>query len=284
MTDETATPGVPRDHYPPGVPCWIDLAVADVDAAIAFYGGLFGWVFEDRLPPGSDARYCIARLDGLVVAGLATPDAAPTDGWTMYVAVEGADVAARAVLDAGGRVLVDPTDVPHAGRFAVCADPSGALFSVWQPRARTGVELVNAPGSWNFSDLTTPDPTGAAAFYGAVFGWEVRSIEVGSFQASLWVLPGYGDFLATIDPDLRRRHAEEGVPDGFADAVAWMAEGAEARWGTTFAVDDADGVAARAARLGGRVVAEPTDAGPTRTAVVADPWGTTFTVSHYRPE
>jgi uncharacterized protein len=284
QTDHTTTEAViRRTHYPAGVPCWIDLAVADVDAAIAFYAGLFGWEFEDRLPPDADARYCIARRDGMVVGGLGTPDAAPTDGWAMYVAVESADVAARAVLDAGGRVLFDPTDVPHAGRYAVCGDPSGALFSVWEAGGRPGAELVNAPGSWNFSDLTTPDPSGAAAFYGAVFGWEARTMDLGPFQATLLILPGYSDFLASIDPDVRRRHAEEALPEGFSDAVAWMAQGDDVRWGTTFAVDDTDGVAARAARLGGRVVDEPADVGPTRMAVVTDPWGTPFTVSHYQP-
>jgi predicted enzyme related to lactoylglutathione lyase len=39
-----------RDWYPAGVPCWIDTAQPDPDAAAAFYGGLFGWEFEDGMP------------------------------------------------------------------------------------------------------------------------------------------------------------------------------------------------------------------------------------------
>lgn len=50
MTDQT-----PRT-YPQGVPSWIDGRHPDPDAAQAFYGGLFGWDFEERLPPGAPAR------------------------------------------------------------------------------------------------------------------------------------------------------------------------------------------------------------------------------------
>ena len=42
--DETRT-------YPEGVPSWIDIEQPDLDAAQAFYGGLFGWTFEPRPPP-----------------------------------------------------------------------------------------------------------------------------------------------------------------------------------------------------------------------------------------
>ena len=42
--DETRT-------YPEGVPSWIDIEQPDLDAAQAFYGGLFGWTFEPATPP-----------------------------------------------------------------------------------------------------------------------------------------------------------------------------------------------------------------------------------------
>ena len=53
-----------REGFPAGVPAWIDSAQPDVDAAIAFYGGLFGWQFDDRAPSDSDDRYVVASLDG----------------------------------------------------------------------------------------------------------------------------------------------------------------------------------------------------------------------------
>jgi hypothetical protein len=50
-----------RDGYMPGVPCWVDASEPDPQAAVDFYGGLFGWEFEEALPPGSEGKYLIAR-------------------------------------------------------------------------------------------------------------------------------------------------------------------------------------------------------------------------------
>ena len=48
-----------------------------------------------------------------------------------------------------------------------------------RPRDNRGAELVNAPGSWNFSELNVRDTKEASAFYGAVFGWLSDSLEMG---------------------------------------------------------------------------------------------------------
>ncbi len=50
-----------RDGYIPGVPCWVDASEPDPEAAVAFYEGLFGWEFEDVMPPASEGPYFIAR-------------------------------------------------------------------------------------------------------------------------------------------------------------------------------------------------------------------------------
>ena len=48
-----------RSGYPAGVPCWVDIVQPDLDATMAFYGGLFGWSFEVRTP---EARRAALRL------------------------------------------------------------------------------------------------------------------------------------------------------------------------------------------------------------------------------
>ena len=53
-----------RDGYPPGVPCWVDMAPPDPRAAVAFYRDLFGWQFEDRTPAGSDRLNLVAQVGG----------------------------------------------------------------------------------------------------------------------------------------------------------------------------------------------------------------------------
>ena len=60
-----------RDGYMPGVPCWIDTSQPDPEGAVDFYSGLFGWEFEDAMPPGSAGKYLIARLRGGDVAAVA---------------------------------------------------------------------------------------------------------------------------------------------------------------------------------------------------------------------
>jgi len=45
-----------RDGYIPGVPCWIDTSQPDPEAAVGFYTDLFGWEFEDVMPPDSPGK------------------------------------------------------------------------------------------------------------------------------------------------------------------------------------------------------------------------------------
>ncbi|HEU4979346.1 MAG TPA: VOC family protein [Solirubrobacteraceae bacterium] len=277
-----------QDRYIPGVPCWIDTAQPDPDRAIAFYGALFGWDFEDVMPPDSPGRYAMARIRGGDVAAVASqPEGAPPGAaWNTYVWVTDADETAAKVRAAGGSVIAEPMDVMEAGRMAVFADPAGAVFSVWQPGRHRGAAVVNEHGSLNFNELRTPDVDGARAFYGAVFGWEV--LEVGG--GLMWALPAYGDFLEQRTPGMRARMAEMGAPERFEEVVASVrpiaaGEGdVTPHWGVTFAVDDADAIAARATELGGRVLAEPFDAPWVRMAVIADPQGATFTASKFVPE
>ena len=122
----------PRETYPPGVTCFIDTEREDVDAAAAFYGGLFGWSFDDVTPPGQP-RFVMAKVDGLTVAGIGAPfEGTSGPVWNTYVSVADADAMVGKVEAAGGTVVAAPFDVGPAGRMAVFADPEGAHFRVWQ--------------------------------------------------------------------------------------------------------------------------------------------------------
>ena len=278
-----------RDGYLPGVPCWVDTSQPDPEAAVAFYGGLFGWDFEDAMPPDSPGRYFIARLRGGAVAAVGSqPEGGPpTAIWNTYVWVQSADDAASKVKDAGGGVVMDPFDVMDAGRMAVFTDPEGAAFCVWQAKEHKGARIVNEPGSLNFNGLSTRNADGAKSFYGSVFGWETLGLGGG---AEMWRLAGYGDFLAQSDPGLRERMGQSGAPEGFEDVVAALnpigddEPDVPAHWSVTFAVDDADATADRATELGGQVVVPPFDAPWVRMTVITDPQGATFTASKFVPE
>ena len=278
-----------RDGYIPGVPCWIDTSQPDPKAAVSFYGGLFGWEFEDVMPPGSEGEYFIARLGGRMAAAVGSiPEAAPQMAmWNTYIWVDSADDTASKVADAGGTALMEPFDVMDAGRMAVFADPEGAVFCVWQAKENKGAQVVNEAGSLNFNGLNTRDVEGAKRFYGSVFGWQTLALGGG---AEMWTLPGYGDHLEESNPDLRKQMAEGGAPTGFEDVVASINPLSDdqpdvpVHWNVTFAVDDADATAAKATELGGKVMVPPFDAPWVRMTVLADPQGASFIASKFVPE
>jgi uncharacterized protein len=278
-----------RDGYIQGVPCWVDTSQPDAEAAAEFYRGLFGWELEDVMPPGSDAKYFMARIRGGDVAavGSSTEGAPPVATWSTYIWVNDADEIATKVRDAGGTVVQEPFDVMDAGRMAVFADPEGAVFSVWQAKDQKGAQVVNEHGALNFNGLGTRDVEGAKAFYGAVFGWQTMTVGGGN---EMWTLPGYGDHLEERTPGLREMVTQMGGPPGFEDVVASInpipddEPDVPAHWSVTFGTDDADATAAKAAELGGKVVVPPFDAPWVRMTLIADPGGATVIASQFVPE
>jgi len=278
-----------RDGYIAGVPCWIDTSQPDPKAAADFYGNLFGWELEDVMPPDAPGEYFMARIRGMDVAAVGSiPEGAPQmASWNTYIWVDSADETAARARDAGGTVVMEPFDVMDAGRMAVIADPEGAVFMVWEPNQHKGSQVVNEHGSNNFNNLNTRDLEAAKDFYGAVFGWKTLELDRG---AVMWALPGYGDHLEELSPGLRKGMEEMGAPRGFEDVVAGInlirpdQPDTPAHWGLTFAVDDADEIAAKATELGGTVVMPPFDAPWVRMAVIADPQGATFVASKFVPE
>jgi predicted enzyme related to lactoylglutathione lyase len=267
-----------RNDYAPGVPCWVDTAQQDPDAARRFYEELFGWesVGPGAVPGDPPGRYFVARLRGRDVAGISSQpgDGAPPDPvWSTYIYVDSADDATEQVKRAGGAIVVAPFDALPAGRMAVVTDPAGATFCLWEPKDRKGAQLVNEAGAWSISILNTPDPESAKAFYGAVFGWETDPAEPSESDITLFRLPGYvggepqqpvpRDVIAAMTP-------ARGTPSA-GDATA--------QWSVNFWVGDADGTADKAADLGGAIVVAPFDTPAFRNAILADPAGAVFSVS-----
>ena len=266
-----------RETYPAGVPCWIETLQRDVDAALDFYGSLFGWDFGSpaHMPGAATGRYFVARLEGRAVAGIGslTDDRrGPRSIWLTHVRVERVDAAADRAREAGGTLLDGPLDALPAGRLAVLADQAGAQFAVWEAGAREGSQLINVPGAWDLSSLRTSDLEGSNEFYGSMFGWRPE-LFAGSGRVTLWRLPGYVG-----------GQPGQGAP---RDTVAVMtplggpsSAGADnPHWSVDFYCDDADDIAARTAGLGGTVIVPPYDNPGFRAAVLADPQGATFTVS-----
>lgn len=253
------------DSYEPGTPSWVDLGSPDPAAAADFYSGLFGWEILDQGPEAGGYR--MAFLRDRPVAGLGPqqqPDIPPY--WTTYLSVTDADAVTKGVREAGGQVFLEPMDVLDVGRMAMFADPTGASFAVWQPRAHTGAGLVREPGTMCWHELTTRKPEAAKAFYPAVLGWSVQDREMPGLNCPYteWQLGGHA--IAGMMP----------MDD------SWPAH-VPAHWMVYFAVPDTDAAAARAEQLGGTVPVPPTDIPPGRFAVLNDPHGAVFSVIAMHP-
>ena len=115
----------------PGAPIWNELTSPDVPKATAFYADVLGVDWEDV--PMPDMTYTTMKVDGRMVAGAMPPMAeAIPPHWNVYFNTESVDETVAQALELGGKVLLDPFDVPDVGRMAFLADPQGGMFALMQ--------------------------------------------------------------------------------------------------------------------------------------------------------
>ncbi len=247
------------DKHSAGSFCWIELATTDQNAAKNFYTNLFGWTVTDN-PMGPGDFYSIFALKGReAAAGYTLRKDQLARGvpvhWSLYIAVDNADQTAAKAAQAGAQILVAPFDVMDAGRMAVIHDPTGAVFSIWQPKKTAGIGITGEPGAFCWADLGTPDPGRASKFYSSVFGWK---LEKGEKDPSGYLhIQNGSQFIGGIPP-----HHNPKMPP---------------HWLIYFMVADVAASAAKVAQLGGKTLMPPEAMEGVGTwAIVADPQGAVF--------
>jgi uncharacterized protein len=246
--------------WPDGTPCWVDLGARDIQQAVSFYSGTFGWDVRPGAPEAGG--YSMATLGGRNVAGIGPnigqPDA--PSAWAIYFASSDADAAAARITSAGGRVVLGPVDVMDAGRMVVAADVTGALFGIWQGGAHTGAQLANTPGAFTWSEHMSRDFEGAKAFYAAVFGYEYGDMSTDGFSYATLLING------------------QQVVGGIGSPPADQWDSQSAFWAVYFGTADTDKSVELAVGHGGRVIRPATDSPYGRMAVVADNQGAVFSL------
>jgi hypothetical protein len=176
--------------------------------------------------------------------------------WNLYISVVGADAISKRAGECGGTLFCPAFDISTHGRMAVVADPTGAVFSVWEPKDHPGIGVHGQHASFCRADLSTPDPARAAEFYKDVFGWSMQPGDDGY----LHIING-AEYIGGIPPASRR--APHQPP----------------HWLIYFQVDDCDAATAQAKELGANVHAGPmTVERVGRIAVLADPQGAVFSL------
>ncbi|BCK67247.1 VOC family protein [Streptomyces platensis] len=252
--------------YQPGTPCWIDLAAPDQQAAIDFYAQVFGWTGE--IGPPETGGYAVCELNGKPVAGIMAAvemggQPAPPTVWTTYLAAADADATSEAVRGADGTVLMPVMDVMTLGRMCIAADPTGAVFGIWQPRDFPGAGIVNEHGALIWNELNTTDPSAAAAFYKSALGIESAPMEGADNYYSLQV--------------------NDRPVGGMQPMSEQMPADTPSHWLAYFSVADADATVEKVTAAGGAALQRPFDMIAGRMAVVSDPQGATFAVITPKP-
>lgn len=219
---------------------WYELLTTDPAAARGFYTEVVGWAARDSGMPGVD--YTILSAGDAMVAGLMAqpPGAAGTPpGWLGYVQVADVDASAARATSLGGSVHMPPHDIPSVGRFAVIADPQGAVLALFRPDGEGTRPDMMAPGSFGWNELMATDMPAVWPFYEAMFGWTKReAMDMGPM--------GTYQIFATNDVacgGMMTRPA--GAPGPF--------------WTYYIAVPDIDAAMARATASGAKVLMGPTE-------------------------
>ena len=114
---------------------WNELAAADDDRAIDFYGRHFGWRQEGAMDMGEMGQYrFLYRGDTMIGAVSPKPPQMPQAAWTFYFGVDDIGRAAKALANEGGRIVMGPMEIP-GGEYSLDAfDPQGAHFGLVGPR------------------------------------------------------------------------------------------------------------------------------------------------------
>ena len=165
---------------------WYDVMTTDTKAAAKFYSDVIGWSTQEH-PMADGGSYTVFSKGPTMVAGLmAIPDEMRAQGvapcWSGYVSTDDVDAEVKRVAAAGGAIKRPPTDIPNVGRFAVVADPGGAVFLLFKPNSTEEPKPVApmTPGHIGWHELMAGDLDREFKFYSGLFGWtKDRAVDMG---------------------------------------------------------------------------------------------------------
>jgi uncharacterized protein len=243
---------------------WYELLTTDPKAAITFYSDVVGW--KNQPFEGSDYTMWVGSqgpLGGVTLLPETAKQMGAPPYWQANVEVANVDETVAKVKQLGGQVYVTE-DVPNVGRFAVIADPQGAVIAVFTPASDMKSHDVAQPGEFSWHELYTTDHEAAFSFYQQIAGWErLGEFDMGAMgKYLLWGRGGkqLGGMM-TKPKDMK-------TPDGRDVPPSWMF------YVTT---GDLDAALERAKTGGARVLNGPMDVpGGQRIVQLMDPQGAAF--------
>jgi hypothetical protein len=241
---------------------WYELMTTDTKAAETFYDDVVGWTSGDSGMP--DANYTLFKTNGMRVAGLMTlpEDALKMNvppAWIGYIGVDNVDAAAKKLAKLGGTVHRQPDDIPGVGRFAVVADPHGAVFALFGTDDGEMPDIKQMDlGNIGWNELMAGDLAADFPFYQEMFGWKQ---DEGLDMGDMGIYQLFSHDGAQIGGMMTKPAAVPAPP----------------YWGFYFNVDTLDAAIARSAAKGGTVVNGPMEVpGGAWVVNCVDPQGAYF--------
>jgi len=249
---------------------WHELMTTDTKSAAALFTKVVGWKTQswDQNP-----SYTMFVFNKRPMAGLMLlPEEAKAMGarphWLSYIGTPDVDATAREAAALGATILKQPTDIPTVGRFAVLADPQGAMFAAFTPTPTEAPPADGTPavGDFSWHELSTSDWRAAFNFYQRLFGWEkTESMEMGPEMGTYQM---YGWKGQTLGGMFNKSKNMPGPP-------SWIAY---------IQVADAKKAAKTVATLGGQIVNGPMEVpGGSWIAQGLDLQGAMFAVHSAKP-
>ena len=176
--------------------------------------------------------------------------------WNLYVFADDVDKTVAKAVELGAQAIVPGMDLPN-GRMAVLADPTGAMFNLWQSDEMPGWKVRDEHGSFSWAELGTRDKDRAQTFYNDVFGWtfETTGEEMG--------------FYTLISKDGKQ----------IGGMMVPPSDDTPPNWLSYIEVSDAEAAANAAREGGGQVIVDPMPIPDVGTfGVLADPQGAALAV------
>lgn len=244
---------------------WHEHLTPDTQRSTAFYGEVIGW----KTQPFGDGGYQMwvteqGPMGGVMALPPEAQQAGAPGSWMGHVQVADVDATVERAVGLGGKLCHGPADIPTVGRFAVLADPQGAVLSVFKPAGDMTLHDLAREGEIGWNELVTSDDAAALAFYGELLGWKVQS---------------------TMDMGPMGTYSLFGVGETMLGGIMKTPPGAPLppTWFFYANTTDLEAAMARVTSHGGQVINGPQDVPGGRIAQIMDPVGAAFALHQATP-
>jgi len=241
---------------PAGTPTWLDLTSPDSESARKFYNAILGWEYDIGAP--EFGGYTTARLGSRSTVGIVGdhPDnVTQPSSWLLYFATHQIEADVARAVTLGAKVLSPVMVVGQFGSMAICEDPTGAKFGLWQADHHIGFQVSDEPGSAAWYELYSTNAQLACDFYTALL------------SATADPMPGELEYYVLKHGDAMLGGIMQILP-------AWGPM--PSQWVTYFAVANIEETASMAASLGSKITRDVEESPFGRLATLTDPAGAMF--------